>query len=154
MTYNERIDICRKLLSDMRDMMPDDEGRDELSRVLAGLSEYVDGKEFLDSTDEEKVIDSWSILLNTIENCHEYVSDITDRLFPHPPKYVTKDEAYGRLLEEYTKALEEGDDTVASMSINEWMDANRYVIVDDGDARLESSSGGDDSGSVNSRTPF
>ena len=122
MTYNERIDICRKLLSDMRDMMPDDEGRDELSRVLAGLSEYV--------------------------------GDITDRLFPHPPKYVTKDEAYGRLLEEYTKALEEGDDTVASMSINEWMNANRYVIVDDGDARLESSSGGDDGGSVNSRTPF
>lgn len=154
MTYNERIDICRKLLSDMRDMMPDDEGRDELSRVLAGLSEYVDGQEFLDSTDEEKVIDSWSILLSTIENCHEYVGDITDRLFPNPPKYVTKDEAYGRLLEEYTKALEEGDDTVASMSINEWMDANRYVIVDDGDARLESSSGGDDGGPVNSRTPF
>ena len=154
MTYNERIDICRKLLSDMRDMMPDDEGRDELSRVLAGLSEYVDGQEFLDSTDEEKAIDSWSILLSTIENCHEYVGDITDRLFPNPPKYVTKDEAYGRLLEEYTKALEEGDDTVASMSINEWMDANRYVIVDDGDARLESSSGGNDGESVNSRTPF
>lgn len=154
MTYNERIDICRKLLSDMRDMMPDDEGRDELSRVLAGLSEYVNGQEFLDSTDEEKAIDSWSILLSTIENCHEYVGDITDRLFPNPPKYVTKDEAYGRLLEEYTKALEEGDDTVASMSINEWMDANRYVIVDDGDARLESSSGGNDGESVNSRTPF
>lgn len=154
MTYNERIDICRKLLSDVRDVISDDEGKEELSRVLAGLSEYVDGQEFLDSTDEEKVIDSWSILLSTIENCHEYVGDITDRLFPHPPKYVTKDEAYERLLEEYTKALEEGDDTVASMSINEWMDANRYVIVDDGDARLESSSGGDDGGSVNSRTPF
>lgn len=154
MTYNERIDICRKLLSDVRDVISDDEGKEELSRVLAGLSEYVDGQEFLDSTDEEKVIDSWSILLSTIENCHEYVGDITDRLFPHPPKYVTKDEAYERLLEEYTKALEEGDDTVASMSINEWMDANRYVIVDDGDARLESSSGGDDGESVNSRTPF
>ena len=154
MTYNERIDICKKLLSDVRDMMPDNEGRDELSRVLAGLSEYVNGQEFLDSTDEEKTIDSWSILLSTIENCHEYVGDIADRLFPNPPKYVTKDEAYGRLLEEYTKALEEGDDTVASMSINEWMDANRYVIVDDGDARLESSSGGDDGESVNSRTQF
>ena len=153
MTYNERIDICRKLLSDMRDMMPDDEGRDELSRVLAGLSEYVDGQEFLDSTDEEKVIDSWSILLSTIENCHEYVGDITDRLFPNPPKYVTKDEAYGRLLEEYTKALEEGDETVASMNINEWMDINGYVIVDNGDERLEPSSGGDGE-SVNSRTQF
>ena len=153
MTYNARIDICRKLLSDMRDMMPDDEGRDELSRVLAGLSEYVDGQEFLDSTDEEKAIDSWGILLNTIENCHEYVGDITDRLFPHPPKYVTKDEAYGRLLEEYTKALEEGDETVASMNINEWMDVNGYVIVDNGDERLEPSSG-DDGESVNSRTRF
>ena len=153
MTYNERIDICRKLLSDMRDMMPDNEGRDELSRVLAGLSEYVDGQEFLDSTDEEKAIDSWSILLNTIENCHEYVGDITDRLFPNPPKYVTKDEAYGRLLEEYTKALEEGDETVASMNINEWMDINGYVIVDNGDERLESSSGGDGE-SVNSSTQF
>ena len=153
MTYNERIDICRKLLSDMRDMMPDDEGRDELSRVLAGLSEYVDGQEFLDSTDEEKAIDSWSILLSTIENCHEYVGDITDRLFPNPPKYVTKDEAYGRLLEEYTKALEEGDETVASMNINEWMDINGYVIVDNGDERLEPSSGGDGE-SVNSRTQF
>ena len=153
MTYNERIDICRKLLSDMRDMMPDDEGRDELSRVLAGLSEYVDGQEFLDSTDEEKAIDSWGILLSTIENCHEYVGDITDRLFPNPPKYVTKDEAYGRLLEEYTKALEEGDETVASMNINEWMDVNGYVIVDNGDERLEPSSGGDGE-SVNSRTRF
>ena len=153
MTYNERIDICKKLLSDVRDVISDDEGKEELSRVLAGLSEYVEGQAFLENTDEEKALDSWNILLNTIEHCHEYVDGITDRLFPHPPKYVTKDEAYGRLLEEYTKALEEGDETVASMNINEWMDANGYVIVDNGDERLEPSSGGDGE-SVNSRTQF
>ena len=153
MTYSERIDICKKLLSDVRDVISDDEGKEELSRVLAGLSEYVEGQAFLENTDEEKALDSWNILLNTIEHCHEYVDGITDRLFPHPPKYITKDEAYGRLLEEYTKALEEGDETVASMNINEWMDANGYVIVDNGDERLEPSSGGDDE-SVNSRTQF
>ena len=153
MTYNERIDICKKLLSDVRDVISDDEGKEELSRILAGLSEYVEGQAFLENTDEEKALDSWNILLNTIEHCHEYVDGITDRLFPHPPKYITKDEAYGRLLEEYTKALEEGDETVASMNINEWMDINGYVIVDNGDERLESSSGGDDE-SVNSRTQF
>ena len=153
MTYSERIDICKKLLSDVRDVISDDEGKEELSRVLAGLSEYVEGQAFLENTDEEKALDSWNILLNTIEHCHEYVDGITDRLFPHPPKYVTKDEAYGRLLEEYTKALEEGDETVASMNINEWMDVNGYVIVDNGDERLEPSSGGDDE-SVNSRTRF
>ena len=153
MTYSERIDICKKLLSDVRDVISDDEGKEDLSRVLAGLSEYVDGQAFLENTDEEKALDSWNILLNTIEHCHEYVDGITDRLFPHPPKYITKDEAYGRLLEEYTKALEEGDETVASMNINEWMDVNGYVIVDNGDERLESSSGGDGE-SVNSRTRF
>ena len=153
MTYNERIDICKKLLSDVRDVISDDEGKEDLSRVLAGLSEYVEGQAFLENTDEEKALDSWNILLNTIEHCHEYVDGITDRLFPHPPKYVTKDEAYGRLLEEYTKALEEGDETVASMNINEWMDVNGYVIVDNGDERLEPSSGGDGE-SVNSRTQF
>lgn len=153
MTYNERIDICKKLLSDVRDVISDDEGKEELSHVLTGLSEYVEGQAFLENTDEEKALDSWNILLNTIEHCHEYVDGITDRLFPHPPKYVTKDEAYGRLLDEYTKALDEGDETVANMNINEWMDANRYVIVDNGDERLESSSGGDDE-SVNSRTKF
>ena len=153
MTYSERIDICKKLLSDVRDVISDDEGKEELSRVLAGLSEYVEGEAFLENTDEEKALDSWNILLNTIEHCHEYVDSITDRLFPHPPKYVTKDEAYGRLLEEYTKALDEGDETVASMNINEWMDVNGYVIVDKGDERLEPSSGGDDE-SVNSRTQF
>ena len=137
----------------MRDVISDDEGKEDLSRVLAGLSEYVDGQAFLENTDEEKALDSWNILLNTIEHCHEYVDGITDRLFPHPPKYITKDEAYGRLLEEYTKALEEGDETVASMNINEWMDVNGYVIVDNGDERLESSSGGDGE-SVNSRTRF
>ena len=153
MTYSERIDICKKLLSDVRDVISDDEGKEELSRVLAGLSEYVEGEAFLENTDEEKDLDSWNILLNTIEHCHEYVDGITDRLFPHPPKYITKDEAYGMLLEEYTKALEEGDETVASMNINEWMDVNGYVIVDNGDERLEPSSGGDDE-SVNSRTRF
>ena len=153
MTYSERIDICKKLLSDVRDVISDDEGKEELSRVLAGLSEYVEGQAFLENTDEEKALDSWNILLNTIEHCHEYVDGITDRLFPHPPKYITKDEAYGRLLEEYTKALEEGDETVASMNINEWMDVNGYVIVDNGDERLEPSSGGDGE-SVNSRTQF
>ena len=153
MTYSERIDICKKLLSDVRDVISDDQGKEELSRVLAGLSEYVEGQAFLENTDEEKALDSWNILLNTIEHCHEYVDGITDRLFPHPPKYITKDEAYGRLLEEYTKALEEGDETVASMNINEWMDVNGYVIVDNGDERLESSSDGDDE-SVNSRTQF
>ena len=153
MTYSERIDICKKVLSDVRDVISDDEGKEDLSRVLAGLSEYVEGQAFLENTDEEKALDSWNILLNTIEHCHEYVDGITDRLFPHPPKYITKDEAYGRLLEEYTKALEEGDETVASMNINEWMDVNGYVIVDNGDERLEPSSGGDGE-SVNSRTRF
>ena len=153
MTYSERIDICKKLLSDVRDVISDDEGKEELSRVLTGLSEYVEGQAFLENTDEEKALDSWNILLNTIEHCHEYVDGITDRLFPNPPKYITKDEAYGRLLEEYTKALEEGDETVASMNINEWMDVNGYVIVDNGDERLEPSSG-DDGESVNSRTRF
>jgi hypothetical protein len=154
MTYNERINICKKLLSDVRDMIPDDEGKDDLSRVLTGLSEYVEGQAFLENTDEEKTIDSWNILLNTIEHCHEYVDSITEKLFPHPPKYITKDEAYGKLFEEYIKAFDEGDETVASMNINEWMDVNKYVIVDNDDARLESSSGGDDEESVNSRTPF
>lgn len=154
MTYKERINICKKLLSDVRDMISDDEGKDELSRVLAGLSKYVEEQAFLENTDEEKTIDSWNILLNTIEHCHEYVDVITEKLFPHPPKYVTKDEAYGKLLEEYIKALDEGDETVASMNINDWMDANSYVIVDNGDARLESSSGDDDDESVNSRTSF
>ena len=104
MTYSERIDICKKLLSDVRDVISDDEGKEELSRVLAGLSEYVEGQAFLENTDEEK-------------------------------------------------ALEEGDETVASMNINEWMDVNGDVIVDNGDERLEPSSGGDDE-SVNSRTRF
>lgn len=154
MTYKERINICKKLLSDVRDMISDDEGKDELSRVLDGLSKYVEEQAFLENTDEEKTIDSWNILLNTIEHCHEYVDVITEKLFPNPPKYVTKDEAYGKLLEEYIKALDEGDETVASMNINDWMDANSYVIVDNGDARLESSSGDDDDESVNSRTSF
>ena len=82
MTYNERIDICKKLLSDVRDVISDNEGKEELSRVLAGLSEYVEGQAFLENTDEEKALDSWNILLNTIEHCHEYVDGITDRLFP------------------------------------------------------------------------
>ena len=50
-------------------------------------------------------------------------------------------------------SLEEGDETVASMNINEWMEGNGYVIVDNGDERLEPSSGGDGE-SVNSRTQF
>ena len=55
-----------------------------------------------------------------MEQCYEEIDTIADKLFPKQPQYVTKDEAYNSLIEEYAKALSEGDDTIASLNINEW----------------------------------
>ncbi len=153
MTYKERINLCKKLISDVMDMVPDDDEREELSTVIESMNEYTASRAFTENTDDEKTLDSWNILMNVIERCHEHMDSISEKLFPRPPIYVTKDEAFGKLIEEYAQAMAEGDETVASMNINEWMEANRYVIVDENDKRLESSSDTDDE-TVNSRTKY
>ncbi len=153
MTYKERINLCKKLISDVMDMVPDDDEREELSTVIESMNEYTASRAFTENTDDEKTLDSWNILMNVIERCHEHMDSISEKLFPRPPIYVTKDEAFGKLIEEYAQAMAEGDETVASMNINEWMEANRYVIVDENDKRLESSSDTDDE-TVHSRTKY
>lgn len=154
MTYRERINLCKKLLADIGSMIQDEDERSDLSSALDTIETYTASKAFTENTDEEKTLDSWNILMNTVERCHEHMDTISEMMFPRPPKYVTKEEAYGKLVEEYAEALSKGDETIASMNINEWMDANRYVIVKEGDRRLESSSGGNDDETVNSRTQF
>ena len=155
MDWKRRIGLCRELLMDFAKMLPDgsDECRDELLGTAKTIEDYTSSKAFTENKDDEKEIDSWNILMNTLGKCNEHVDEISEKLFPRPPKYVTSEEALEELMQDYAIALKEGDSTIASMNINEWMEANRFVIVDKDDERYVSSScEGDDD--VNSRTKF
>ena len=152
MTYKERINLCKKLLTDIRDMIPDEDEyeKEQASIALESISDYTSSMAFLENKDEEKTIDSWNILMNAVNTSYECLEVISNKLFPRPPKYVSKEEAYKELADEYLKALESGDETVASMNINEWMEQKSFVIVDE-DIKISSSS---DDETVNSKTKF
>lgn len=154
--WKKRIDICKTILSDMKDMIPDEceEGKEEIAITLQGIEDYTSDEVFLENADKDKETDSWNIWMNTIRNCYEQLDLISDKLYPKPVRYVTRDEAYAKLLEEYAQGISEGDDTVASMNINDWMAENGFVLVEEDDARRSSSSDGDDGETVNSRTKF
>lgn len=157
MDWKRRINLCKTLLADFRDMIPDEseEEKRNVEITLESLADYTASEAFKENSDDEKEIDSWNILLNAIETCNEGVDSIYGKLYPQPPKYVTQDEAYEKLIEEYAQGIADGDDTVASMNINEWMDANKFVLVDGKDKRRKSSSSSsEDNETVNSRTKF
>lgn len=144
MTYNERITLCEKLLKDFRDMLPEGDARDDISITIEAIEDYTKSMAFLENRDEDKTTDSWNILLNTINRCHDNLPVLSEKLFPSPPKFVTKKEALSKLMEEYANCVSNGTELVPSMNINEWIEANGYVIVEDDDERLSSSSGEDD----------
>ena len=154
MDWKKRINMCKTLLSDIREMIPEEntEARESVSTTLQGILDYTDSEAFTENREDEKEVDSWNILDTTIDECSGQMQVIMDKLFPHPPKFITKEEAYRKLLEEYSQGIEEGDETVAAMNINDWIAENRYVLVEEGDKRLCSSSS--DDGTVNSRTEF
>ena len=156
MTWKERINVCKKLLADIRDMIPEEhEDEKELfSLTLDNLGDFTASEAFLENGEEEKEMDSWNILINTLMKCNDCMDIISHKLYPNPPKYITQEQAYQKLLEEYMNGMKEGDDTVASMNINDWVADNGYIIVDEDDERLEKPDDSDDSGTVNSRTKF
>lgn len=154
MNWYERIELCKTLLSDMKDMIPEEreEEKKDATLTIETIEQYTASEAFIENKDCDKERDSWSILLNTIERCGVYLEPIGDKMFPRPPKFVTHEEAFGKLIEDYAMALKEGDETMACLNINEWMEANHFVIVDKDDTRRNSSSSNEES--VNSRSQF
>jgi len=144
MTWKERINMCKKLLADVRDMLPEENEMEKelFSITLDNLGSFVSSEAFLENGDEEKEMDSWSILINTLKKCEECSDIISNKLYPNPPKYITQKQAHEKLLEEYMNGMKEGDDTVASMNINDWIADNGYIIVEEGDERLQDSDDG------------
>lgn len=154
MNWNERIELCKTLLNDMKDMIPEESEKEKKDAeiTLEAIEQYTASEAFIENKDCDKEKDSWSILLNTLERCGVYLEPIANKLFPHPPKFVTREDAFCKLIEDYAMSLKDGDETIVSLNINEWMAANHLVIVDEGDERLSSSSSNEES--VNSRSKF
>ena len=90
MTWKERINMCKKLLADVRDMLPEENEMEKelFSITLDNLGSFVSSEAFLENGDEEKEMDSWSILINTLKKCEECSDIISNKLYPNPPKYI------------------------------------------------------------------
>lgn len=154
MNWNERIQLCKTLLNDMKDMIPEgsEEEKKDATLTLETIEQYTASEAFKENKDCDKEKDSWSILLNTLERCCAYLEPIGNKLFPHPPKFVTREEAFNKLIESYAMSMKDGDEAIASLNINEWMATNHFVIVDEDDERRNSSSSNEES--VNSQSKF
>lgn len=153
--WKKRIELGKSLLADFRDMLPEEseDKAEDLSIALETIDEYVASMSFKENDDEEKENDSWSILMNAVRSCNDCLDDIQKKMFPCPPKFVTREDAFKMLISEYAEAMAKGDDMVASTNINDWVAEHGLVIVEEGDSRLESSSDSDDE-TVNSKTKF
>ena len=156
MNWKERINICKKLLIDIGDMLPElrrDE-KEELAITAQTIEDYVSSDDFKENREIEKDIDSWNILISVMGKCAPCMEYISNKLFPNPPKYVTLQEAHEKLIEEYGEGIDDGNEEVASMNINDWMDLNGYVLVDENDERRTKQSSDDSDGNVDSKTKF
>ena len=134
----------------------DRENLEVLSITLKVINDHVADLGFTEEGDYGKEHTTCLMLRNALERCAACIPSIDDVFFPQKPVYVTKEEAETKLVEEYMKDCENGDDTVLSQSIDDWMADHRYILVKDEDERKkrmmeDEASSGD---SVNSRKEF
>ena len=52
------------------------------------------------------------------------------------PQYLTFDEAYERLMAEYSEAAAIGSSEIGSMSVDEWMKERGIVVVNEDDRMM------------------
>ena len=93
MDWKKRINMCKTLLADIREMIPEEneEARESVSTTLQGILDYTASEAFTENMEDEKEVDSWNILDTTIDECSGQMQVIMDKLFPHPPKFITKE---------------------------------------------------------------
>ncbi len=150
MTWEERIILCKLLLADIGKMLPDKkkEEREDIFTTIENITDLTDSDAFKENTDEEKELDSWNVLIKTVNTCGNYIDIIDRKLYPRPLRYLTLDEAHKELMEDLARWTEEDENALPCISLTEWLDERGFVIVKDGDERLKTQPQEEESGDM------
>lgn len=129
MTANERIELCKMLAIELLEQSPT-EGSEELMGNLMAFNDYVNSDEFEKMNGHSKMLESFDLMCDMIKSMAKHIDTMNTMIFGNgDPREMSLEEAKKELYDQYMKAMGTGDDSIASMSINDWMLSNSVMIV-------------------------
>ena len=129
MNCDELIELCKILAIEMIELSSVSESEYLMSTLMA-FNDYVNGEEFSQLSSLKKDAESISLLCDMIQTLSNHLDRIRKKnMNTEKPRRMSLDEAKSELFSQYMNAMNSGDDSVAGMTIDEWMNDNSVKIV-------------------------
>lgn len=132
MAWNNKIEMAINLISEIAlDNGISEEDSENLCSSLDALKKYVDATNFVGMDSDERDANAVCILNDAVFLCAPILLKLKESLSPAPPVKMKRSEALEMLKEEYSKAMESGDDEFLGTNINDWIEQKGIELVDD-----------------------
>lgn len=132
MFWFQRKQLCLNILKDaIQILYENDQIRCILQMYFQDLSEKFDSEQFLDLPEQVKNIQTINILMKVSEFYYNNLYELYGENEHQPALYMTKQQAKEKLVADYFNSMKEGNDYIASMSMQEWITENNIIIVEE-----------------------
>ena len=130
MAWNNKIELAINLISEvaMDDGISEIDA-ENLCNALDALKKYVDETDFVGMDPVERDSEAACIIGNAVLLCCPVLDRLRNKSCSATK--MSRSEALKMLKDEYSKALETGDDELLGMNINEWIERRGIELVDD-----------------------
>lgn len=95
------------------------------------LNEYYNGNYFNELSENDREHESKLILGSYIGLCNNQFIDYRNKTYKIIVEQVNAEIAKQKLVADYFNDMREGNDDIASMNINDWIQESGIIIVDD-----------------------
>lgn len=139
MGWKQRLDLSHKLIQQIKQLSTNQEQCQLLDQCLQQFSD-VGTKEWLKQDEDFKELSSLQMFTQVLQLCAGLSGTIISERIPEQPVCLTIEQAKKKLVEDYLKSLENGDNEIASLNVQQWLDENNILIEDQEQKEVSSSS--------------
>lgn len=131
MFWFQRKQLCLHILRDAIQISHEnDQIRCFFQMYFQDLLEKFESKPFLELAEQKKNIQTINILIKVSEIYYNNLYKLYGEDEQQPSLYMTKEQAKEKLIADYFNSMKEGNDYIASMSMEEWISENKIIIVE------------------------
>ena len=143
MNWKERIEFSMRILDEAARIMSDKDFSQPGSNAVEDLVEQSNAlRQYLEDSDldscpaKQRKMESVCIFRDVIETVFPRMFEIDERSRNVLPQYLTFEEAYEKLMAEYSEAAAIGSSEIGSMSVDEWLKERGIVVVSEEDRMM------------------
>lgn len=131
MNWKRRIKIALDLVKQTIQIFNLEEEHGMFEFALMELNDYYKGDYFNELSEQQQDYESKLILSSYVNLCNHKFAEYKDKTFKKMVEKVDENIAKQRLVADYFNDINNGNDDIASMNINDWIEEKGIIILED-----------------------